>query len=285
MIADSLLNLRDFLHAQMCYQLFKTPIPYPLGKEYRELARKACEYLRTERSEMLEFTAPRHYVIHHFAAADPQAKKILIAHGWMSRAAYMARLIRALHQQGFDVYALDFPAHGEAKGLQLPWMDAVGVIKQVLNELAPFYAVVGHSFGGSMVLNALNLAGQYPEWHIASEPERVVLMASPTRMRTPVGQLARYLGLNAKSYLLVRQFFSQHTQVDLKHLAVRYYNSRTNPCFLCIHGEDDYAIPAQESILFCEQYPNASLALLAGINHQNILMDERVEKMICRFLS
>ena len=286
MMVKTLSNVMDSIHAQFCYQLFITPIYLPLPKQYRNFARIACEYLEKERSGLSEYEHPRHHVIHHFSQKNnPNARKILITHGWMSRAAYMVRLIRALHRQGFEIFALDFPAHGEAKGRQLPWTDAVAVLREVINQLGPFYAVLGHSFGGSMLLNTLNLASQYPEWKIDTEPERVILLASPTRMRTPVSRLARQLKLSKKGYLMLRQVFCQQTIIDLKRLDFRHYISQAQTPFLCIHGKEDDAIAPKESVIFCQHYPHASLSLLSGIDHINILMDERVEKAVCNFLA
>lgn len=286
MATNSLTDMKDFLHAQFCYQFFITPIHLPIPKEYRLFARRACEYLERERTELIHCEKPRHHVVHRFAQKNnPQAKKILITHGWMSRAAYMARLIRALHKQGFDIYALDFPAHGEAKGAQLPWIDAVAILHQTINTIGPFYAVIGHSFGGSMLLNTLNLASQFSEWKLNEEPEHVVLLASPTCMRTPVQLLARQFKLSAKGYLLLRQVFRDQTAIDLKRLNFRHYIAQAQTPFLCVHGEDDNAITPKESILFCKNYPHASLSLLPGIDHISILIDQRVERTVCNFLA
>lgn len=93
--------------------------------------------------------------------------------------------------------------------MQLPWIDAVDVLHQVFNHLGPFYAVIGHSFGGSMLLNTLNLASQYTRWNIQREPEHVVLLASPTRMNTPVIRLARQFRLTAKGYLVSPEILSR----------------------------------------------------------------------------
>ena len=285
MNANALTNIKDFLHAQFCYQLFITPIPFPIPKEYRRVAQRACEFLKNRRSGLIEFETPRHHVIHHFSQPDnPNAKKVLITHGWISRAAYMMRLIRSLHKQGYDVYALDFPAHGDAKGMQLPWTDAVTVLQHTINRLGPFYAVIGHSFGGSMLLNTLTLASQYPEWKLDTEPERVVLLASPTRMRIPVSIIARQLKLSAKGYLLLRDVFRQQAVIDLNRLHFRHYIADAKIPFLCIHGEEDKAIKPQESIIFCQRYPHASLVLLPGIDHMGILLDKRVEQAVGQFL-
>ncbi|KTD27124.1 MULTISPECIES: alpha/beta hydrolase [Legionella] len=276
----------DLIHAQLCYQLFITPLHLPIEKEYRHFARKACEFFVATRSHSISIDTPRHHVIHCFEQVDnPQAKKVLIAHGWISRAAYMARLIRALHRQGYHVYAIDFPAHGEAKGVQLTWTDAVMILQQTINKLGPFYAVIGHSFGGSMLLNTLNLACQFPEWKLDQEPERMVLMSSPTRMRTPVSQLARRLKLSGKGFIFLRELFRQHATTDLKHLDFRHFIKQSKTPVLCIHGEKDDSISPYESIIFCAQYPHASLALLPEANHVSVLIDERVESKVCDFLA
>lgn len=286
MMTDSITYLRDLLHAQLCYQFFITPIHLPLEKKYREFGKMACEFMEGKRSEVIHQEFPRHHVLHHFIPKDnPGAKKILITHGWISRAAYMVKLIRVLQQQGYDVYALDFPAHGESKGLQLPWPDAVTIIKEILNQYGPFYAVVGHSFGGSMLLNTLNLAGQLPEWQLNNKPERAVLIASPTHMRSPVHSIAKRFKLSGHGYLQLRQLIRQQAEIDPNLIRLRHFITQTpDTSFLCIHGEQDSTVDPKESIAFCRQYKNANLSLLPEADHVSVLMDQRVEKLVCNFL-
>lgn len=286
MMANSFSDIRDVLHAQLCYQLFITPIHLPIEKKYRDFAKMACEFIEVKRSEVIHQEFPRHHVLHRFKQKNnPNAKKILITHGWMSRAAYMVRLIRILHQQGYDVYALDFPAHGEAKGIQLTWTDAIAVIRESLNQHGPFYGVIGHSFGGSMLLNTLNIAGQLSEWQLNVKPERAILIASPTQMRSPVSNMARRLKLSGQGYLYLRQLFRQQAEVDLNLVSLRHFIAQPHKTpFLCIHGEQDETINPKESLIFCHEYPNARLSLLPDADHVSVLMDERVEQLVCEFL-
>ncbi len=287
MAADPISYLRDVLQAQLCYQLFITPIHMPLERQYRDFAKLACEYIEGKQSEVIHQSSPRHYVVHRFKPNDEtHSKKILITHGWMSRAAYMIRLILALHQKGYDVYALDFPAHGDSNGLQLPWTDAVAVIKETINEHGPFYGVIGHSFGGSMLLNTLNISGQLPEWKLNSKPERAVLIASPTCMRSPVRNLARFFKLSGSAYLHLRQLIREQAVIDIKLLQLKHFISQDpDISFLCIHGELDNTVHPIESIGFCNQYKKASLWLLSDANHISVLMDQRVEQIVSEFLS
>lgn len=286
MITSSLTHIRDLLHAQLCYQAFITPIFLPLEKQYRDFAKLACEFIEGRRSEVIHQEFPRHYVLHRFTPQKhAKGKKVLITHGWISRAAYMARFIRALHQLGYEVYALDFPAHGEAKGLQLPWTDAVAVLRDTMNQHGPFYAVIGHSFGGSMLLNTLNVAGQLPEWQLQHNPERAILIASPTQMRNPVNQIAKKFKLSGRGYLQLRQVMRQKAQFDLKLVRLHHFISQSpNIPFLCIHGEMDDTISIKESIVFCKKYSKAKLCLLPDANHVSVLFDERVERLVCDFL-
>jgi|GEM_PF-2208385 len=284
MIANTLTEIKNRVHARLCYQLFITPLPIPLESEYRDFAQRACEFVIKHRTEKLEFNKPRHYVIHRFAQTDPNAKKVLIAHGWMSRAAYMVRLIRTLHKQGYDVYAVDFPAHGEAKGLQLPWIDAVSILRDIINTQGPFHAVVGHSFGGSMLFNLLNLAHQLSEWQLDIMPACAILIASPTNMRTPVSNFARWFKLNGRSYSLLRDVIIQRSPTSISHLNFRHFvNNGTIPV-LCVHGNEDTSVSPQESIIFCRRYPHASLTLIPNADHVDVLIDNRVEHTVTDFL-
>lgn len=285
MLTSKLKDLRDFFHAQFCYHLFVTPVGAPIEKQYRKIAMLACEYLQNERTEVLEYLKPRPHVIHRFSQANPNAKKILILHGWMSRAAYMARLIRALHQKGYDIYALDFPAHGDAKGMQLPWTDAAKLVKEIINTKGPFYGIIGHSFGGSMVLSTLNIANRYNDWEIKHMPEKVILLASPTRLRTPLLPMARQFKLSKKGYLNLRKIFLKKTVIDLREIGFHHYVKGGNIPVLCVHGEDDIVIPPVDSLAFCQQYPHGMLSIMPGVDHVNILFDERVADKITVFLN
>lgn len=286
MLTSTIADAKNFIHARLCYQLFITPLHFPLEKQYRHFASRACEYFDEQCSESIHQSLPSHHVIHRFAQPDnPQAKKILIAHGWMSRAAYMVRLTHKLHQEGYEVYAPDFPAHGEAKGFQLPWTNAVLVLKDIINQYGPFHAVIGHSFGGSMLLNMLNLAGQLPEWRLKNTPERFILIASPTRMRSPVYRLARRFKLSGSGLQRLRDVIYQQTGIDPRLIRLQNFLAQGQKIpFLCIHGENDLSVSPNESIIFCRDYDYGELKLLPQATHVSVLMDERVEQLVNEFI-
>lgn len=287
MITNSLQSITNLLHAQLCYQLFITPLHRPLEKKYRDFARMACEVFELKRTDVIHKEYPRHHVLHVFKQSNnPHAKKILITHGWMSRAAYMIRFVQYLHKKGYEVHALDFPAHGDAKGIQLPWTDAVDIIRHCLNENGPFYGVLGHSFGGSMLLNTLNLAGQLPQWHLKHKPEKAVLIASPTQMRTPISAIARRLKLNGQAYLCLKHMMQQQIEFALSSVHLSHFTAQSPDIpFLCVHGKQDLTIHPKESERFCSYYNGAELALLDNADHVSVLMDKRVEDIVGQFFA
>lgn len=279
---------RTILHGEFCYQLFITPIPAPVGREYKVFAQRACEYFEDKRTEAMHLFQPRHYVVNRFAPVEGSRiknKKILITHGWMSRAAYMVRLTDFLTHHGYEVFVPDFPAHGEARGVRLPWTDAVAIIRDIINQFGPFEAAIGHSFGGSMLLNSVNLSGQLDEWKLNEYPQKVVLMASPTRMRSPVNSLARRLKLDGSGYQYLKQVIHSTGPIDAKRVRLQnFIKQNLDIPFLCIHGTEDNRVLASESEIFCEKYPNGELRLLDNADHVSVLMDERVDEEVLDFI-
>lgn len=287
MITTTWTDVRDFFQAKLCYQFFITPLPIPLEKEYHDFARRGLEFLSLNRSEVIHCDTPRHHVIHHFFPKEGRPsknKKILITHGWMSRAAYMTRTIRFLWEEGYEIYALDFPAHGESKGFQVTWLDSVTLLRQILNNFGPFYAVAGHSYGGSMLLNTLNLANQLDDWKITHLPQKAVLIASPINIRTPVTSIAKRFKLSNQGYLQFRNAIKQHSNSHLRYINFRNFIYFGQTPVLCIHGKEDLTISPDESIKFCRRYPHSSLVLLPEVDHIGVLIDHRVEKIVSDFL-
>lgn len=282
MIINKFNNITDWFYSWLGYQFFITPFRTRPPSDYHQFMHLAQDWFYNNRTDCIERSLPRHYVIHYFSPQTaPNGHKILITHGWMSCATWMAKFINDFTIEGYEVYALDFPAHGEAKGVQIIWEDAVAVIRDTINEYGPFYAAVGHSFGGSMLINAVNLSGQLENFKLSTIPEQIVTMGSPTRMRIPVYLLAKRLQLSANAYKELRRTILTKGQVDpmrlqLKHLMTQNIKVR----WICIHGEDDDVIHPYESQVFCEQVPNSQLILLPKMDHLSLLMDDRITENI-----
>jgi pimeloyl-ACP methyl ester carboxylesterase len=78
--------------------------------------------------------------------------RVLVAHGLDSSGDVMNLLSYGLADAGFEVFAIDFPGHGESRA-RFNAIQARNVVGEVLDKLGPETAVLGHSFGGGVFLD------------------------------------------------------------------------------------------------------------------------------------
>lgn len=272
-------RVKNKMHALLCYQLWHMPLPLIKTKKLRRRLKLARERLLSLRSARHECAKPRQHVIHQFNPKDKPRAKVLVTHGWTSQSLFMVQMIGALIDDGLQVYAIDFPAHGESKGLSIHWRDSVDIILEAVEQMGPFDAVIGHSYGGAMLLTAQAIFCQ-------NNPlaKRIVLIAAPTRMTTPMKNIARKLKLSPQSYRIFKRLITQDVDQDIKQVNLKL-NAVEGPCqYLAIHGKRDTTIKPWESVYFCQNNPNAKLALFDTLGHTNILFDRHVYQTIIDFI-
>ncbi len=90
----------------------------------------------------------------------------LILHGWGSHAARFAPLARSLVAQEWRVLAIDAPGHGSAPGWRSSLPQFIAALDQVVQDLGPAQALIGHSLGA---LAAINWLGQ------SADPDRAAI--------------------------------------------------------------------------------------------------------------
>lgn len=275
----------DWLYSQLSYQMFITPLRLRPPRQFHPSMHRAQDWFYNNRNEVLVRTNYHHHVVHYFRAPEPNGKKVLITHGWMSCATWMSKIIQDCLKQGYDVYALDFPAHGEAKGLQITWEDAVKILRDVINHFGAFEAVIGHSFGGAMLIHTINLNGQLEDFKLQHLPKRVVMLGAPTRIRTPLYRLAKRLQLSGNAYRTLIDKIIQNAEIDPRLLRLKNLIAQDIPVeWLCVHGLDDVVIEPIEAEMFCDKVPNSHLAIMPELNHVDLLSDHRVTEVIYDFL-
>lgn len=277
---QSVYNLLNSVHAWFCLHVSNIPLPYPIPKQYKSKLKLAEDHLLKIRHKRITQQTPRPHVIHVFKPDGTSKGKILVTHGWMSRSVYMMGIIDALHRAGYTVYALDFPAHGESKGIQVKWFESVQTITEAQKNFGPFDAAIGHSYGGSMLLCAFCLADYF---HV-TQFSKIALIAAPTTVTSPIKRAARRLKLNRYSYRLFRQWMHSEHNIDVKLLKPYDKAKAGNTKFLAIHGENDTIIPTQESIRFCHSNPNAKLRLEPDLNHNNVLFSDQTYQDLLSFI-
>lgn len=277
---------REFFYSWLGYQFFITPFRFRPPVDYYPFMHKAQEWFYGARKEKIIKSTPKHYVVHRFSPQiKSNGKRVLVVHGWMSCATWMTKYINAFTLKGYEVYALDFPAHGEAKGLQVTWLEALAVLQLTIEDFGPFDIALGHSFGGSMLINAVNLHGQLPECKLGSLPSTVITLGSPTKMRLPIYHLARRFQMSGTAYKELARTIMAKGSIGLDRLQLRYLANRSsNVQWICVHGKQDEIVAPSEAVVFCDRVPNSQLILVDGVDHVSLLIDDKASREIFKKL-
>jgi pimeloyl-ACP methyl ester carboxylesterase len=88
----------------------------------------------------------------HYKPVGTPRGRILVVHGLDATRNVMNILSFGLADAGFEVFSIDLPGHGESRA-GFNAVQARTVVGSALDELGTQTAVVGHSFGGAMLLD------------------------------------------------------------------------------------------------------------------------------------
>lgn len=270
--------LAPTLTGKLAFELFSTPIAGKTPRSKR--IEKAQAVLDSSTRQLL--CSGKHQVQSYSWKATQKRRnqQILIVHGWTSKALYMTAFVNPLLELGFDVTAVDLPAHGESLGRQLKFRDAAQAIQDVAAKIGPVYAMLGHSFGGAMVSFALlggsPLTGQ-------SHAERVVLIAAPNQLTGVAQRFAEQFQLAPKAQQAFERSMSKLAERDIRTVAAQQVYEQRNIPVLLIHDQDDQEVPFEDSELY-ESVASARLVKTIGLGHRRILYDHEVIENVTSFL-
>jgi esterase/lipase len=203
-------------------------------------------------------------------------RRILIAHGWESRATQMSGFVDVLVARGFEVVALDGPAHGHSKGTRAnPYLFAKAVAHAHKN-LGPFERVIGHSMGGNAIATAMSEGMQC---------SKVVLISSPSSIDNVLKRFASFIGLpklSGKQFIaMVEENVGKSTELlntaeNISKLAIKG---------LVIHDKSDIEIPYTEALEITRNWDGASLFATEGFGHRAIVRQPIVWEKTADFLA
>ena len=116
----------------------------------------------------------------------PNGKKLLLVHGWESRATQMYGLVPPLLELGYEVFALDMPGHGQSSGRYSNAWLFTQTILLAQETFGEFDTVVAHSMGGGATSYALNRG---------LKANKLVLIAAPSSVERVLKHFSSLMGL------------------------------------------------------------------------------------------
>lgn len=203
---------------------------------------------------------------------------VLVVHGWISNAARMSAVIRALGHRGLRVVAFDAPAHGRSPGRQVDLHGFRAAIAAVEVRFGPIHGVVAHSFG------ALTTA----TWLAESPPPALraaVLVGLPRDIGYLFESYTLAMALRADVVALLRERFRVRYGNVPEHYSARELAAQLHMPVLMVHGGADELVPAAQALEVSEQLRNGELRLIEGLRHSAPLRDPATVAAIAEFLA
>jgi pimeloyl-ACP methyl ester carboxylesterase len=193
---------------------------------------------------------------------------ILLVHGWTGQAAFMYAFVDPLNKAGFDVLALDLPAHGKSDGRHLHIPLGVAALHAVRERFGPWQGIVAHSFGGAVATSfvAGAVAGFPAVWL-----HRMVLIATPSSIPALFRWFGDAVGLSERSH----GYFNDNVQ----RLAGRRLDTFEGDALLrsagvttlLLHAPDDKEVPFENAQIMHRAGSFMQLQALPGLGHRRIL--------------
>jgi esterase/lipase len=202
-------------------------------------------------------------------------QKILLVHGWESRATQVSGFAEKFVEAGFQIIALDAPAHGHSTGEQANPLMFAKAVMQADQELGPFDAIIGHSMGGSAVVIALSEG---------VETEKVVLISSPSSIESVLKRFAKFIGLPTKSTQRFLHLVEEVVGRSVEALNIAKLIQSNSSKGLIIHDQDDVEIPYEDAKTIEQNWKGAKLISTQGYGHRSILRQEDVWASIMGFV-
>ncbi len=125
-------------------------------------------------------------------------RKALLVHGWEHDARRWHALAPRLVALGYEVTAIDGPAHGASEGKTTSIPDFSAALVATVQQLGPFDVIIAHSFGAACSAWMIGMLG-------IALPQRVVLMGAPTSGEYMTGAFAAGFGLSQRLQRLFDQ--------------------------------------------------------------------------------
>lgn len=272
------------LTGRAAFALFsRTPNPGKLTEGESRAVRSAAGFMQEARHHTLEIGRGR-VTAYEFSpqSSSTRQETVLVVHGWRSRTEYMRWLITGYRDAGYRVVSLDLPGHGRSEGRKLTMHNALDTVRAASSRFGSFTAIVGHSFGGAVALNAV--AGSIPG--IAPlATKRLVLVAAPNSIPAVFDGFSQALNVGPKSQSAMSQRLHRIAGRPLSDFIGDRQLAELEVPTLVIHAPDDREVPAEQAQAFTKAGAHVQIYWAEGLGHRRILADPAVVERSVNFVS
>ena len=208
----------------------------------------------------------------------PSTRKLMILHGFESSVINFDRYIKPFIRKGYEVIAVDAPAHGRSGGKKITAPLFKKTIIEVNRKFGPVESYLAHSFGGLALALALEEISHTADY-------RVALVAPATETTTAIDSFFTFLELDNSIRTAFEKVIVQAGGVSSSWYSIRRALKNIRAKIRWFHDEDDDTTPLSDVLKVKEEnHPNVEFVFTKGLGHRRIYRDNKVSKAIIEFL-
>jgi len=254
--------------AKMALQLFFTPFSR-LPRQTPDIFRKSEQLWLTSGARKVQIYRWNH----------PSPKKLLILHGFGSCAYKFDGYVVPMMRKGYEVIAMDAPAHGKSEGRRVTLTEYMQAIADLEGTYGPVDACLAHSFGGLAV-------SLYLENSCRAHRIKLALVAPATETHRAIESFFRFMQLNESVRTAFEGLIREKTGRNPNDYSISRVAGALPADILWAHDEDDELTPIQDVKPIMEAgHPHIQFVITKGLGHRRIYRDNAVKRLVISFLS
>ena len=265
---------------RVAFRIFSsTPSRRPSSAKARRTIEHARPIMESAKKTILR-TRDGSVATWFFKATEPAHETVLVVHGWGARSEHMLDIVEAMQRSGRDVVALDLPGHGASSGRRLQMAMAVEAVDAAWRQYGPFSMMLGHSFGGAVILNAAagSVCGYLP-----LQPQKLALISAPNALPKVFEWFADWLGLNARSRTALFDGVQKVTGRPLSEFVGAEQLAVMDIPTIVIHAPEDKEVHADSARALAAAGPHVDVLWADGYGHRRILKAPEVIESLVAF--
>lgn len=206
-----------------------------------------------------ETVAGQKIAVYHWGFRGPV---VLLAHGWESHAGRWRKIAPLLVQAGYQVVALDAPAHGRSQGRSFTMIKYADVLRALMQRLGPIDTVIGHSVGGAAAIWAMGTGGT------AVRPRKAVIMCSFSALQYIMDGAYKMVGASPRLIREVNNYVIRWSGLPVAHFSIARMAAQLEDVEgLLIHDRQDRVTAFSESEILHQAWPKAQFLPTEGFGH------------------
>jgi len=262
------------LAGRIAFELFcRTAKPTRVSPKEAEVISRSRDFMSEARHHRLRAGGDS-VAAHEFRPASGRwSGTVLVVHGWKSRTEHMRMLVEGFRAAGMRVIAIDLPGHGASSGRRLNLANAVASAQAADQWFGPFQAIVGHSFGGAVAVNAAVGSVRDVE---KVRADRLVLISAPSSMPMIFADFGRFLNLGPRTQTAIAAIVERVAGQPLEAYAGQVQLAAHPLATLVLHAADDKEVAPVHAEGYARAGSHVRLAWVNGLGHRRVLADPSV---------